>query len=94
MTPYETASLAASQMAAWASVASAMISAFIAYLMLRGIREMKRLNDTRVKQADTAEQATKGMLTALERQGAALAEIVRRTSPPSSQDGPRPGPAG
>ena len=34
-----------------------------------------------------------GILTALERQGKALEEIIRRTSPASSQDGPRPGPA-
>ena len=30
---------------------------------------------------------------ALERQGDVLAELIRRTAPPSSQDGPRPGPA-
>ena len=30
---------------------------------------------------------------ALERQGDILAELIRRTAPPSSQGGPRPGPA-
>ena len=38
-------------------------------------------------------KAMEGMLTALERQGKALEEIIRRTAPPSSQAGPRPGPA-
>ena len=81
MNEYEIASLAASQMAAWASV---VISAFIAYLMLCGIREMTRLNDTRAAQADTAQRAMEGMLTALERQGKALEEVVRRMSPHSA----------
>ena len=36
---------------------------------------------------------TQATLAALERQGDVLAEILRRTSPPSSQAGSRPGPA-
>ena len=81
MNEYEIASLAASRMAAWASV---VISTLITYLMLCGIREMTRLNDTRAAQADTAQRAMEGMLTALERQGKALEEVVRRTSPHSA----------
>ena len=38
------------------------------------------------EQAAEDRKVTQGMLTALQ-------ELIRRTSPPSSQDGPRPGPA-
>ena len=40
----------------------------------------------KAKDAATAQKTTEGMLTA-------LTELIRRTSPPSSQDGPQPGPA-
>ena len=43
----------------------------------------------RAEQAAEAQKVTQGMLAALERQGDALAEILRRTSPTS----PPPGPA-
>ena len=51
--------------------------------------------DRKAAQAAAAEdrKATQATLAALERQGDVLAEILRRTSPPSSQAGSRPGPA-
>ena len=51
--------------------------------------------DRKASQAAAAEdrKVTQATLAALERQGDVLAELVRRTSPPSSQAGPRPGPA-
>ena len=51
--------------------------------------------DRKAAQAAAAEdrKATQATLAALERQGDILAEILRRTSPPSSQAGSRPGPA-
>ena len=47
---------------------------------------MKRSNDRRAEDAADDRKVTQAML-------AALTELIRRTSPPSSQDGPRPGPA-
>ena len=51
--------------------------------------------DRKAAQAAAAEdrKVTQATLAALERQGDVLAEILRRTSPPSSQAGSRPGPA-
>ena len=77
--------LFAAELTAYSTAASALISAFIAYLMLRGIQQMTRLNNTRAAQAETAQKAMEGMLTA-------LTELIRRTSPPPSQDGSKPGP--
>ena len=50
--------------------------------------QAQAVEDRKAAQADAAEarKVTQGML-------AALTELVRRTSPPSSQAGPRPGPA-
>ena len=39
-------------------------------------------NWRRAAQADADRKATEGMLAALERQGKALEELIRRTSPP------------
>ena len=47
---------------------------------------MKCSNDRRAEDAAEDRKVTQAML-------AALTELIRRTSPPSSQDGPRPGPA-
>ena len=87
------ANLKIAEILAWASAGtsvatavSAIVSIVIAVLMWRGIKEMARLNTTRAAQAAEAQKTTEGMLTA-------LTELIRRTSPPSSQDGPRPGPA-
>ena len=51
--------------------------------------------DRKAAQAAAVEdrKVTQATLAALERQGDVLAEILRRTSPPPSQAGPRPGPA-
>ena len=51
--------------------------------------------DRKAAQAAAAEdrKVTQATLAALERQGDVLAEILRRTAPPSSQAGSRPGPA-
>ena len=48
---------------------------------------MRAQNKERAAQADEDRKVTQAML-------AALTELIRRTSPPSSQAGPRPGPAG
>jgi len=45
------------------------------------------------EQAAEDRKVTQATLAALQRQGDVLAEILRRTSPPSSQAGSRPGPA-
>ena len=111
MNEYEIAGLAASRMAAWASVASAAAAAVAALgIWVFGIGMMRSntrraetekdrhtqimtafkdaAEDRKAAQADAAEdrKVTQGIL-------AALTELVRRTSPPSSQDGPQPGPA-
>ena len=111
MNEYEIAGLAASRMAAWASVASAAAAAVAALgIWVFGIGMMRSnerraetekdrhtqimtafkdaAEDRKAAQADAAEdrKVTQGML-------AALQELIRRTSPPSSQDGPQPGPA-
>ena len=86
MDAYQAASLAASQMAAWAAVASAAAAAAAAVgIWIFGLA-MKRANDQRAAQAAEDRKVTQGML-------AALQELIRRTAPPSSQAGPQPGPA-
>ena len=100
MTEYEAASLTASYIGL-AIAAGNMLAAIVA---AAGIwvfgASMKRANDQRAeaaaedrKEAAEDRKVTQAMLAALERQGAALEELVRRTSPPSSQAGPQPGPA-
>ena len=84
MDAYQAASLAASQMAAWAAVASAAAAAALG-IWIFGLA-MKRANDQRAAQAAADRKVTQGML-------AALQELIRRTAPPSSQAGPQPGPA-
>ena len=113
MTPYETASIAASHIGL-AIAAGNMLAAMVA---AAGIwvfgTSMKRANENRAEteknrheqimaafkdaaedrkasQAAAAEdrKVTQATLAALERQGDVLAELVRRTSPPSSQAGP------
>ena len=100
MTPYEAASLAVADgnMVA-AIIAAAGIWVFGVGMLAQNWLRAKA-DQRRAAQADTAQQAMEGtlkamegMLTALERQGKALEEIIRRTSPASSQAGPRPGPA-
>ena len=107
MTPYEAASLAVADgnMVA-AIIAAAGIWVFGVGMLAQNWFRAKA-DQRRAAQADTAQRAMEGtlkamdgtlkgmegMLTALERQGKALEEIIRRTSPASSQDGPRPGPA-
>ena len=101
MTPYETASLAVADgnMVA-AIIAAAGIWVFGVGMLAQNWFRAKA-DQRRAAQADTAQRAMEGtlkamegMLTALERQGKALEELIRRTSPPSSQAGPPPGPAG
>ena len=91
MTPAETSGLTFADIIAYASALGSPIAAvgiwFFGVVMLFQ-------NRSRAAQAAEDRKVTQAMLAALERQGAALAEIVRRTSPPSSQAGPRPGPAG
>ena len=93
MTPYETASLAVADgnMVA-AIIAAAGIWVFGVGMLAQNWFRAKA-DQRRAAQADTAQRAMEGMLTALERQGKALEELIRRTSPASSQDGPQPGPA-
>ena len=76
-----------------APLASAVAAALVVGIMAFGVYEMRRSNNQRAKDASAAQAAaaddrkvTQGML-------AALQELIRRTSPPSSQAGPRPGPA-
>ena len=86
MTEYEAASLTASHIGL-AIAAGNMLAAIVA---AAGIwvfgASMKRANDQRAEAAAEDRKVTQGML-------AALQELIRRTSPPSSQDGPRPDPA-
>ena len=86
MTEYEAASLTASHIGL-AIAAGNMLAAIVA---AAGIwvfgASMKRANDQRAEAAAEDRKVTQGML-------AALQELIRRTSPPPSQDGPRPGPA-
>ena len=93
MTPYETASLAVADgnMVA-AIIAAAGIWVFGVGMLVQNWLRAKA-DQRRAAQADTAQQAMEGILTALERQGKALEEIIRRTAPASSQAGPQPGPA-
>ena len=87
MNEYEIAGLAASRMAAWASVASASAAAFAAVgiwffgvvMFLQNRSRAKQAAEDR-KEAAEDRKVTQGML-------AALQELIRRTSPP------RPGPA-
>ena len=107
MTPYEAASLAVADGNMLAAIiAAAGIWVFGVGMLVQNWLRAKA-DQRRAAQADTAQQAMEGtlkamggtlkamegMLTALERQGKALEEIIRRTSPASSQAGPRPGPA-
>ena len=76
-----------------APLASAVAATLVVGIMAFGVHEMRRSNNQRAKDAAAAQAAasddrkvTQGIL-------AALTELVRRTSPPPSQDGPRPGPA-
>ena len=88
MTPYEAASLAVADgnMVA-AIIAAAGIWVFGVGMLAQNWFRAKA-DQRRAAQADTAQRAMEGMLTALERQGKALEELIRRTSPPSSQGGP------
>ena len=99
MTPYETASLAIADgnMVA-AIIAAAGIWVFGVGMLVQNWHRAKA-DQRRAAQADedrkeAAEdrKVTQAMLAALERQGAALTELIRRMSPPSSQDGPQPRP--
>ena len=94
MTEYEAASLTASHIGL-AIAAGNMLAAIVAAvgIWVFGLA-MKRANDQRAAQAseDRKEAAedrkvTQAMLAALERQGKALEDLIRRTSPPS-QAGP------
>ena len=86
MTPYETASLTAAHIGL-AIAAGNMLAAIGAAvgIWIFGNR-MERSNKRRAQDAADDRKVTQGML-------AALTELIRRTSPPSSQAGPRPGPA-
>ena len=100
MTEFEAASLAISRAGLSASyiglaiAAGNMLAAIVAAagIWVFGLA-MKRANDQRAVQAAEDRKVTQATLAALERQGDVLAEILRRTSPPPSQDGPQPGPA-
>ena len=94
MTPYEAASLDASYIGLGIAAGN-MLAAIVAAagIWVFGLA-MKRANDQRAAQAseDRKEAAedrkvTQAMLAALERQGKALEDLIRRTSPPS-QAGP------
>ena len=47
----------------------------------------------RAKDAKADREALRAAIDGLKRQGDVLAELIRRTAPPSSQAGPPPGPA-
>ena len=84
MTPAETAGLTVAEIVEYASALGSPIAAlgiwFFGVVMLFQ-------NRSQTAQAAEDRQAMQAMMAALERQGAALEELVRRTSPP------RPGPA-
>ena len=84
MTPAETSGLPFADIVAYASALGSPIAAvgiwFFGAVMLFQ-------NRSRAAQAAEDRKVTQAML-------AALTELIRRTSPPSSQAGPRPGPAG
>ena len=73
----------AAQAQAQAQAAQAQAAAAAAQAQARAAQEQARAAQ---EQAAEDRKVTQGML-------AALQELIRRTSPPSSQDGPRPGPA-
>ena len=86
MTPYETASLHIAELTAWASIISAATGTLVVILMAVGIWQMVKANtdraaDRKDAQAAAAEgrKVTQGLLTALERQGAALERLINRT---------------
>ena len=93
MTPYEAASLAVADGNMLAAIIAAAGIWVFGVGMLAQNWFRAKADQRCAAQADTAQRAMEGMLTALERQGKALEELIRRTSPPSSQAGPRPGPA-
>ena len=84
MTPAETSGLTFADIIAYASALGSPIAAvgiwFFGVVMLFQ-------NRSRAAQAAEDRKVTQAML-------AALTELIRRTSPPSSQAGPPPGPAG
>ena len=83
MTPAETAGLTFAELVEYVLRAGPLIAAVgIWYFGNR----MERSNKRRAQDAADDRKVTQAML-------AALTELIRRTSPPSSQDGPRPGPA-
>ena len=95
MTPYETASLAVADGNMVAAIIAAAGIWVFGVGMLAQNWFLAKADQRRAAQADTAQRAMEGtltamegMLTALERQGKALEEIIRRTSPASSQAGP------
>ena len=76
-----------------APLTSAVAATLVVGIMAFRVYEMRRSNNLRAKDASAAQAAaaddrkvTQGML-------AAPQELIRRTSPPSSQDAPRTGPA-
>ena len=86
MIPYETASLHIAELTAWASIISAATGTLVVILMAAGIWQMVKANtdraaDRKGAQAAAAEgrKVTQGLLTALERQGAALERLINRT---------------
>ena len=86
MTAYETASLHVAELAAWASIISAVTGILVVILMGVGIWQMVKANtdraaDRKDAQAAAAEsrKVTNGLLAALERQGQALERLITRT---------------
>ena len=73
----ETASAAASAFGSIVGAAAAVVAAV-------GIRSMNRADAARAAQAAEDRKVTQAITASLERQGAALETLIRRTAPPQS----------
>ena len=101
MNEYEMASLAASRMAAQASLASAAAAAVAASgiwvfgigMLVQNWRRAKAERHRAEAEKDRHTESMEADRRRHEEAMAALTELIRRTAPPSSQAGPPPGPA-
>ena len=73
-----------------APLASAVAAMLVVGIMAFGVYEMRRSNDQR---AEADKRRAKAETNRHAESMTALQELIRRTSPPSSQAGPLPGPA-
>ena len=76
--------IAIAAISAFGSVVSAAAATVAAVGIWVGIRSMNRANEARAVQAAEDQKVTQAIMVALERQGAALETLIRRTAPPQS----------